>query len=150
MHTSCVVLCNVCGNEVLQQAAQCPFCGAGRTPSQPAKNTSDYRVVNLEKGMPLVQAALQRMHSELETARLHHERVVLLIHGYGSSGRGGAIKKEVCRQLQYLLDKKNISDFLPGEDCDKRAGRFRQVKRRFPFIEELINKPNPGITLVML
>lgn len=150
MQKNHVSLCEVCGNEVMDFAAHCPFCGVKSRSSQQKKATPCFRIVNLEKGMPLVRAALQRMQNELEAARLNNERVLVFIHGYGSSGRGGAIRKEVRRQLQYMLDQKNINEFLPGEKCDKRSGVFRQMARRFPFMESLVRKPNPGITVVVL
>jgi len=150
MQKNHVSFCEVCGNEVMDCAAHCQFCGVKRTPAQQKEGTPGFKIINLEKGMPLVRAALQRMHNELEAARLHNDRVLIFIHGYGSSGRGGAIRKEVHRQLQYMLDQKDVNDFLPGENCDKRSGRFRQMVRRFPFMEKLVKKPNPGITVVVL
>ena len=100
--------------------------------------------------MPLVRDALIRMHNEIAAARTHGVQVLILIHGYGSSGRGGAIKSEVHRQLHYLQDKKEINDFLPGELCEKRSGRYRQLVRRFPFLESRLKNPNPGITVLVV
>jgi DNA-directed RNA polymerase subunit RPC12/RpoP len=150
MRENHVTRCEVCGNEVETQAVQCPFCGFKRSPQLQKQVTPGFKIANLEKGMPLVADALQRLHNEIITARRQGDRVLILIHGFGSSGRGGAIKKEVRRQLQFLFDKKEINDFLPGEDCDKRSGRFRQMVRRFSCVEKLVRKPNPGITVVVL
>jgi len=111
-----------------------------------------YKTVNLEKGMPLVRQALAKLDQELIIARTEHCRVVLLIHGYGSSGRGGAIKKEVRAQLQFMQSRGRINDFLGGEDFSTRSGRGRQILRRFPFLRQLndLNRANRGITLVVL
>lgn len=144
------LVCEVCGNEIDSHMLQCPFCSTKRNPEQSKREGAGYRTVNLEKGMPLVKDALSRLQNEIRTAGLNKERVLVLIHGYGSSGQGGAIKKEVRRQLQFLYDKKSIQDYVPGEKCDKRSGRFRQLARRFPFVEKFVRKPNPGITFVIL
>ncbi len=143
-------VCELCGNEVDSRATRCPFCGAKRTLPNKKSEIPQYRIVNLEKGLPIVRDALKRMQNELETSKLHGYRVLVLIHGYGSSGKGGAIRKGVRDRLQYLLDRNEINDFLQGEDCEKRSGRFRQAMRRFPFLGRVIRKPNPGITLVIL
>jgi len=145
-----VFVCEVCGNEINSRASQCPFCGATRTLLSPKSEARPYRVINLEKGLPIVRDAMQRLHNEVEASRLLGCRVLVLIHGYGSSGKGGAIRKEVRSRLQYLRDKKEINDFLPGENCAKLSGPFRQAARRFPFLDRLVKKPNPGITVVVL
>ena len=143
-------LCDVCGNEVDITAAQCPFCGAARKAASRKGESPSCRTVNLEKGLPLVSDALERLKKEIQTSRLQGFRALLVIHGYGSSGKGGAIKKEVRKLLDHLKDRKEIHDFLPGENCGKRFGTFRQTVKRFPFLEKYISKTNPGITLIIL
>ncbi len=146
------LICEVCGNAIEPGAAQCPYCKAEQGQAGPSGGTIDHRIVNLEKGMPLVAQALERLNLELETARRQGVRVVTLIHGYGSSGRGGAIKLEVQRHLGYLCHRKVINDMIPGEDFNKGSGRGRQLLRRFPFLtaHRDLNRSNHGITLVIL
>ncbi|MDW7772791.1 MAG: hypothetical protein SCH71_07875 [Desulfobulbaceae bacterium] len=150
MEKNSFFLCEVCGNEVAVEAVRCPFCGYIRVATKYKRKIPGFRIINLEKGMPPVPDALQRMHNEIRVAHLQDERLLIFIHGYGSSGRGGAIRGEVRRQLQYRLDKKEINDFLPGENCYRRSGHFRQLVRRFPVLEKLVKRPNPGITIVIL
>ncbi len=111
-----------------------------------------YRVVNLEKGMPPAQEAVEHLKKELQLARTQRVKVLTLIHGYGSSGKGGKIKKEVRRQLQHLLYQSEIKDVICGEDLGKKAGKGKQLLRRFPMLNEHrdIQRANPGITLVLL
>ncbi len=150
IHMEYLPVCDVCGNEFAGRLSQCPFCKAARILPQQKSDSPSYRVVNLEKGMPVVRDALVRLQGELEASRMQGYRVLALIHGYGSSGKGGAIRREVRARLQHLRDRKEINDFLPGENCGKRFGRFRHMIRRFPFITGLVRKPNPGVTLVIL
>ena len=44
---------------------------------------------NLEAGMPTAVDAIRRLTSILSTQRALRTRVIKLIHGYGSSGKGG-------------------------------------------------------------
>ncbi len=143
-------LCEVCGNELDNGVVCCPFCGTKRSAAPRRTGGPQYRVVNLEKGMPLVHQALSRLRQEIDTARRQGCRVLVLIHGYGSSGKGGAIGKEVRRQLMYMLDHHQLNDVLPGEEIDSRTGRSRQFLRRFPFLAVYLKHANPGVTLVVL
>ena len=146
-----LVCCEVCGNEIEADAKQCPFCGAAAEVSLPRRGPK-HRIVNLERGMPTADQALARFARELELARFEHYRVLTLIHGYGSSGRGGVIRQEVRAQLQYLKFRGIINDLLPGEDFSSRSGPGRQLLRRFPFLRQHsdLNRANPGITLVVI
>ena len=45
--------------------------------------------LNLEDGMPTVEEAVSRMNLGFQEMRVSGVRLVRLIHGYGSTGRGG-------------------------------------------------------------
>jgi len=108
-------------------------------------------VFNLEKGMPLVGQALDRLEATIAVAGSQGVKALTLIHGYGSSGAGGAIKVEVRRQLQFLRLQGRIKEIVPGEEFEGRSKRGRHLLRRFPFLagHRDLNRANPGITLVM-
>jgi len=142
--------CSVCGNEIDAVLVSCPFCGAARKPEYNRDAAVQFRVVNLEKGMPLVRDALQLLAREFETASRSGCRALVLIHGYGSSGRGGAIKDAVHEKLRFWLERKKINEMLPGENGGRRSAQARQIAKRFPFLEEFVQRPNPGITVVII
>lgn len=144
------VPCEVCGNDLDPAALRCPFCGAERKAASLPVHRPAVRTVNLEKGLPTVEQALSRLRQEIVQGRALGYRVLVLIHGYGSSGEGGAIREGVRHLLGSLRDNRQINDFLPGEECDRRAGRGRQMARRFPFLAKYLRAPNPGISLVVL
>lgn len=73
------------------------------------------REVNLELGMPTVAAALARMDNELQFSRRSGYRVVKLIHGYGSSGKGGKIRVSVRRELQRRKQQGQLKEVIFGE-----------------------------------
>ena len=145
-----IILCEVCGNERELDGPVCPFCGAaGET--APFAAGPQYKTVNLEKGMPLASQALSRLQQEIVLARSERCRVLVLIHGYGSSGRGGVIRQEVREQLQYMQEHGVINTFVTGEKFSTRTGEGRQLLRRFPFLRQLndLNRGNKGVTLVV-
>jgi ABC-type phosphate/phosphonate transport system ATPase subunit len=111
-----------------------------------------HRTINLEKGMPLVQQALDRLEVAIKTGSEQGFKALTFIHGYGSSGAGGAIKTAVLRQLQFLIHQGRVKAIIPGEEFEGRSGRGRQLLRQFPFLmnHRDLNRANPGITLVIL
>lgn len=111
-----------------------------------------HRVVNLEAGRPFVETALRKLEAELADARQQNLRVLTVIHGYGSSGKGGAIREECRRFLHYLKGRGEINTFFPGEDIRQKSGPIRDLLRRFPRLADHVglNRGNRGITLVIL
>ncbi len=147
------ILCGMCGNEFAARKTVCPFCGESVTASQaPSQKAFIQRIINLEKGMPQVEQALERLRNELHSCRQQHVRVVTLIHGYGSSGTGGLIRDEVRRYLSYLRHEGRVSDVVFGEQFHGHGGPGKQLVRRFPQLAQHrdYKKNNPGITLVVL
>ena len=145
-------VCAVCGNEIDPGAGQCPFCGAERAATAVSGGGPSHREVNLERGLPPVAQALDRLDKEIALAALLGIRVLTLIHGYGSSGEGGAIKAAVLRRLEFLRHTGRVREVVPGEGFENRSGRGRQLLRRFPFLSAHrdLNRANPGITLIVL
>jgi hypothetical protein len=146
-------VCEVCGNERLANVPICRFCGiryeneAAAQPGGPI-----HRVVNIEHGRPIVEEALNKLGSEIERACNDGIAVLTVIHGYGSSGRGGVIRQECRRILTYWESKGKIKDFVVGERFAKKEGRTRALLRRFPELinNDNLNKGNRGVTLVVI
>ena len=144
--------CPVCGNEIDPGSRQCPFCQSVCEGVPITRPGPVHRMVNLEKGRPLVQQALDRLESAITAGRMQGFKALTLIHGYGSSGSGGAIKNGVVQRLEFLRLQGHIREIVPGETFEGRSGRGRQLLRRFPFLagHRDLNRANPGITLVIL
>jgi len=108
--------------------------------------------VNLEEGMPTVEAAKNKFNQALRTARASGVKVVKIIHGYGSSGRGGAIKQEIARQM--LLKKRlgQIKDYVSGEDFSPFNEAARNILSACPELsrDRDYSRCNHGISLILL
>src|SRR5579864_7457044 len=50
------------------------------------------KIVNLEESMPTVERARLLLENELATARAQGYKALKIIHGYGYSGAGGALR----------------------------------------------------------
>jgi hypothetical protein len=147
------MLCPVCGNEAAPGDGGCRFCGASFDKLPVNQSPSElHRVVNLEQGRPLVETALRRMENELRRARTENLRVLTLIHGYGSTGRGGRIRHECRKVLDHLVEQKQINSFIAGETFKKRTGAGRALLKRYGQLEQSCRSDfgNPGVTIVVL
>lgn len=148
-----ITLCEVCGNEREASAADCPFCGAKGAPPDPLERSSFFqRTVNLEAGRPTAETALRRLTETIEDAKRNRVTVLTVIHGYGSSGKGGVIREECRRTLDHLKYTGEIREYIAGEHFHKRYGQVRMLLQRFPRLrsDTNLNRNNRGITLVIL
>lgn len=109
-------------------------------------------IVNLESGMPLVDEALRRLSHQLMMAKGRREKALKLIHGYGSSGKGGKIKSAVAKELRMMQAGGKIKFFIAGEDfspfdetCRKGLAVLPELSKDKDFA-----RGNPGITIVIL
>ena len=146
------VLCEVCGNELQPGTRDCPYCGSRQEAEVVAPPGYRHKTVNLELGRPLVEAALKRLDIELAAACHEGVRVLTLIHGYGSSGSGGAIRIEARKLLQLLGEQGKVVQVIPGEEFRVKSGPTRDLLRRFPQLATHpdLNHGNRGVTLVVL
>ncbi len=148
-----MILCPTCGNKVDPGLSQCAFCDTALKSSTNTivKPGILHRIVNLEYGRPVVESALKRMHNELEQAKLDGVKVVTLIHGYGSSGKGGRIRVECRKSLHYLRQKNILKEVVHGEIFHRRSGFGKALVRQYPHLEQLCKSDfsNPGITVVV-
>ena len=117
----------------------------------PPKPTS-FKIINLEEGMPQVEQARLRMQHELHTARKQGHRAVKLIHGYGSSGVGGALRIELQKEFVRLADAGEIKSFIAGEDWRISHEHTWALLKRYPEWKQDsdLGKNNKGISIVVL
>ena len=108
--------------------------------------------INLEEGMPLVEEALNRMNLGLQEMRVSRVKAVKLIHGYGSTGRGGKIRDSVRSGLTAMKRRKQIRDYIPGEDFGPTDAAARGLADRDSAVtrDPDYGRMNHGITVVVL
>ena len=75
---------------------------------------SKLREVNLEQGMPYVADAVKRLTFEVHHSKSMGCTVLKIIHGYGSSGKGGKIRIAARERLDFLQKKNEIRGYITG------------------------------------
>ena len=110
------------------------------------------KVVNLESGMPTVPLALSLLSDALRLARNEHYAAVKIIHGYGSSGAGGAIRNAVQADLMLRVQAGEIRAFIAGEDWRISNEHAWALLQSCPELKEDsdLGRGNKGISLVLL
>ncbi len=146
------VVCEICGNDILRQRSCCPYCGSTVEQEIAAKKIFRHRVINLEEGRPLLEAALKKMELGIIDSSRQGFVALTLIHGYGSSGRGGVIRTECRKMLDHMTASGAIAGYLAGEQFSSRYPPAKQWLRRFPSLanNSYLNRGNRGITVVFL
>ena len=110
-----------------------------------------YKVINLKENNPTVELALGLLEIEIEVGRREGVVCLKIIHGYGSHGVGGEIKKSLAFWLNRAKNRGFIRDFVKGENwtASEKASKFKQV------CPELLGDPelyyaNAGVTIILI
>jgi hypothetical protein len=108
--------------------------------------------VNIKYDMPTSQDAIRRITYNIRNGKTLGAAAIKLIHGYGSSGKGGKIRTEAHRYLEDQKRKGFIRDYIPGD----RFSIFDPATRdAFRICDGLRHDPdleghNNGMTIVIL
>ena len=129
----------------------CDLSGGTILPTM-SRKPAQIKVANLEEGMPTVEQARLRMEHELHAARAAGYKAVKLIHGYGSSGAGGVLRKELQKTLRLAAHNGIIQNVIPGEDWRISDETTWELLKRFPEWKKDsdLGRNNPGISIVIL
>ena len=109
-------------------------------------------IINLEEKQPTVAEAMSKLDMELMTLRRLKVKMVKVIHGYGSTGRGGSIRIAARNHLLELQEAGKIQAFCRGEDFGpfEKAGRDLVEQEAAFRRDEDWARNNDGITMVLL
>jgi hypothetical protein len=107
---------------------------------------------DIKSDMPTAAQALRRVDMALATARMSGAKAVKLIHGYGSTGRGGVIRTQARRYLGELRAKGKLKCFIPGEDFSIFNENTRSAFQSCPALRQDsdLDRQNNGVTIIML
>jgi len=110
------------------------------------------KIVNLEAGMPSVEQARSQLTTALARARQSESRLLKVIHGYGSSGVGGALRGALQGALARYKMAGEIRDFIAGEDWRVADETTWELLKRYPELkgDSDLGRGNRGITIVVL
>lgn len=110
------------------------------------------RVVNIKIDNPNADYAMYLLDEEIKYSRAVGNRVIVVIHGYGSHGRGGVIKEKIKEYLPQLKKHKKIVDYVFGENWGEINETRQYICKICPeaILNEHLTTPNAGISVVLI
>lgn len=72
--------------------------------------------INLEEGMPTCGEALLYLKNEIQSSKQSKYKCLIIIHGYGSSGKGGKIREKARQWLNAQVRNGKLKTVINGED----------------------------------
>jgi hypothetical protein len=113
---------------------------------------SALKTFNVEADFPSLDEARRLVIEETRRAKREGVRVLKIIHGYGSSGKGG--KLGVGLKKSFALRKKEgaIKDFIPGEDFSIFNNTVLNLLEAVPELrgDPDLDAANEGVTVLWL
>ena len=108
--------------------------------------------VNIKYDMPTSADAVKRVTYNIRNGKRWGCSAIKIIHGYGSTGKGGKIRTEIRRYLENQKTKGFIRDYIPGEDFSIFSDGTRKA---FDLCDDLrhdedLERFNNGITIIVL
>ena len=96
--------------------------------------------------------AERALHSEVDKAVASGARVLTVIHGYGSGGRGGAIRDAVRLLLRGKVATEKARASVAGEEFSETCRETSDLLRSCPWLREHkdLGRENRGITVLVL
>ena len=111
---------------------------------------SAYTELNIKEGMPPVCEAMAYLKNALDRCRRNRYKCILVIHGYGSTGKGGAIHDKARQWLKAQERNGKIQSVIFGEDFSIFNFKSLELKNRYHELDPLMNVCNHGVTVVEL
>lgn len=127
----------------------CPYCDSHEAPSP----NSDTSILNLELGGPSSEEALEILTQHIRAASEIQIRVLIVIHGYGSSGKGGSIRRTVREALENNYFSDRVDEYYHGEDLIHRSELYQALIKRRPTLKQHLKQfreGNAGMTLLLM
>ncbi len=100
--------------------------------------------INIEHGFTSLEA-IEYIKQVLSSSK---KTCIYIIHGYGSSGRGGVIRQKVRSFLQAQVKNGKLKAVINGEDFNVFNFKALELKNKYKELEQLFRVCNHGVTVV--
>lgn len=110
------------------------------------------RTFNVEADMPSLEDARRRVAEEIRRAKQGGVTVLKVIHGWGSSGKGGTLCIGLRKSFKLRKKEGVIKDFVAGEDFSIFNKTVLAMLEAAPELrgDPDLNATNEGVTVVWL
>ena len=142
------LICEICGNPFDVELFTCPYCEHEQSiEHRQTQRPDSIQFANLEYGFPTREDAVENLLDEISHAKQNGVVVLKIIHGYGSTGKGGVIRHAVRKKLQELKQNGIIENWHAGEN--KGDLHFSRHLPSLDFDNDW-QFSNPGISFILL
>jgi hypothetical protein len=113
---------------------------------------TEIKTFNVEAGLPTLDEARRRVIDEIKQAKREGVRVLKIIHGYGSSGKGGALCIGLRKSFGLRKKEGVIKNSIPGEDFSIFNETALALLEAVPALrgDPDLNATNEGVTILWL
>ena len=110
------------------------------------------RTINIEAGFPSLDDARRDVAAEIRRAKRDGLRVLKIIHGYGSTGKGGKLCVGLRKSFQLRRQEGVIRDFIPEKSFSIFNGTVLALMDAVPEVrgDPDLNNTNEGVTFLWL
>ncbi len=113
---------------------------------------SRVRTFNVEAQFPTLEEARKLVQEEIRRARREGVRVLKIVHGYGSSGKGGTLRFGLRKSFTLRKKEGVIRDFFAGEGYSIFEEPVLALLQEVPELngDPDLNTVNEGLTVLWL
>ena len=113
---------------------------------------STIRTFNVEAGLPTLEDARRVVIAEIKQAKREGVTVLKVIHGYGSSGKGGTLRIGLRKSFGLRKKEGGITDFIAGEDFSIFDETTLDLLEAVPELrgDPDLGATNEGVTIIWL
>lgn len=109
-----------------------------------------YVELNIKQDMPLADEAMRYLQDSIIRLKKEKCECVLVIHGYGSSWKGGVICQKARQWLKAQERNGKVKAVIFGEDFTLFNFKALELKNKYSNLEQLMRVCNNGVTVVEL
>ena len=111
-----------------------------------------FRRYNVEAGLPTLDDARRSVIAEIKRAKGEGVKVLKVIHGYGSSGKGGTLCVGLRKSFRLRKKEGVIKDFVEGEAFSIFNPTVLELLEAVPEIrgDPDLGATNEGVTILWL
>jgi hypothetical protein len=110
------------------------------------------KTFNIEADFPTLDEARRMLIEEIRRSKREGVRILKIIHGYGSSGKGGTLQHGLRKSFALRKKEGAIKDFIPGEEFSIFNPVVLEMLESVPSLRadpDLANT-NEGVTVIWL
>jgi len=110
------------------------------------------KTYNVEAGLPTLDEARRLVIEEIKRAKREGVRVLKIIHGYGSSGKGGKLNFGLRKSFALRKKEAVIRDSVAGEDFSIFNPTVLNLLEAVPELrgDPDLDATNEGVTILWL